>query len=620
MNVIHQGVSFDGYQVERMLGRGGMGVVYEAVQVSLGRRVALKVLRPELADDPEYADRLRREGKLQASIEHPNVLDVYEVGQTPNGLFLAMRLVDGPPLSDLIRGGGLDADRALGLLDQVAGALDAAHAAGLVHRDVKPQNVLVGDGDHAYLADFGLSRQGGSETLTKQALGTVAYLSPELVRGEAPTAASDVYAFAAMAFHCLTGDVPFPRGSDAAVLYSHANDDRPRASEHRPDLPAALDPVFASALAIDPAERPAGAGAIVADIRDALGADAAALGAPGPSRGGGGSRPDRGAAARSGSRRLPIGILAVTALAAAALGIGAASLNGDGESSEVPLPPVPEGAVALGSALGTSTASLGCRGEEDGVGGETSCAIVQSELPDAQLLIPEDGMIVGWTVRGAGGEVALDVIRPRGESTVRVSRSQWESVGNDGPHHFETSLPAEGGDVLGIELAPGATVGVAEVEGAETQRWFEPFGGAYGSPDRGPGTGFDHEVLLRADFVPGGEPEVPERLSGAAAANAPKGKVRERDEVTISKPAATVEVELVEVGDEVALDLLRDGRRIERVVVPDLVPEGQPIDMQTYTYEGEPMSEVDIWWVNPSSGRAIFHFFNVSERHIQFIG
>src|SRR5687767_2022274 len=133
--MVERGASFDGYRVERTLGRGGMGVVYEAVQSSLDRRVALKVLRPELAQDLAFVERFRREGRLQASLEHPHVLDVYEVGESSHGLYLAMRLIQGPTLAEVLRSGELDAERALNLLDQVAGALDAAHAAGLVHRD-----------------------------------------------------------------------------------------------------------------------------------------------------------------------------------------------------------------------------------------------------------------------------------------------------------------------------------------------------------------------------------------------------------------------------------------------------------------------------------------------------
>jgi serine/threonine-protein kinase len=215
--MIEVGQTVDGYRVERLIGRGGMGVVYEAVQTSVNRRVALKVLRAELANDPAFAERFRREARLQASLEHPNVLEVYDVGETDQGLFLAMRLVSGRTLLDLLRDEELDAQRALDLLDQAAGALDAAHEARLIHRDVKPQNVLVDDGDRAFLADFGLTRAGTDTTIASSGpmLGSVAYVAPEIVRGEEPTPASDRYSAAATLFHCLTGEVVFPRGSEA---------------------------------------------------------------------------------------------------------------------------------------------------------------------------------------------------------------------------------------------------------------------------------------------------------------------------------------------------------------------------------------------------------------------
>ena len=630
MVIRDRATSFEGYEVGRTLGRGGMGVVYEAVQASLHRRVALKVLRPELAEDPEFVERFRREARLQASIEHPNVLDVYEVGESAeNGLYLAMRLIDGPTLDDLLRDGRLDAERALRLLDQVAAALDAAHAAGLVHRDIKPQNILVGDDDHAFLADFGLSRAGADPaTSTRPMMGTVAYVAPEVIHGEAPVPASDRYAFAATLFHCLTGDVVFPRGSDAAVLYAHVSDPPPRISERREGLPRGLDRVFESALAKDPDERPASARGLVAAVREELGARAIAdLGAPDREAMGGTAGetlptptgPTRAPAASSarGPRWI---VLVAVAVAAAALGAGVvAALQPEEDPPEVPVPAVPADAQALGSDLGLPDRSLECRGAEPSEG-PTSCAIVQSELAGAQLLVPADGAIVGWTVRGADGELALDVIRPGGEETTRVARSQWESAGNAAPHHFRTRLAVERGDLIGLELGPGAAIGVAEGEGAETERWLEPKGGIYGSPDLEPGTGFDYELLLRADFVPGAGVPSPEQLTGAEAAAAPDGSVRRTLEVEISKPPATVTVEVVEVGGRVAVDLLRGGRRLSRVFIPGLLPGGQPIDVKAYVYEGEEVSEVDLWWVNPNSGRAVFHFLNVSRRQIQFLG
>ena len=199
------------YRLGRVLGRGGMAVVYEATHESVGRTVALKLLGGELAQDAGFVERFRREGQLQATLEHPHVVTVYEAGSWQGGLYLAMQLVPGPTLAALIERGALTVQRTLTLHRQVAEALDAAHAAGLVHRDVKPRNVLVAPGDHAYLADFGITKAGDApaQTATGNLLGTVAYLSPEVIKGERATSASDRYAFAAMLFECLTGTVVF---------------------------------------------------------------------------------------------------------------------------------------------------------------------------------------------------------------------------------------------------------------------------------------------------------------------------------------------------------------------------------------------------------------------------
>ncbi len=251
--------------------------------------------------------------------------------------------------------------------------------------------------------------------------------------------------------------------------------------------------------------------------------------------------------------------------------------------------------------------------------GRTTCSIVQSDAPGAQLVAPADGVITGWAVRGASGEVALDVIRPRGADTVRVGRSQWETAGNGASFHFLTSLPVERGDQIGVELGSGSAIGLRDVEGATTERWLDPVGGAYGKADLGPGSGLDAEVLVRADFVAGETAPEPRSLTGAAAERAPDGEVRDRAVVEISKPPASVRVDLVEVGEDVALDLVRDGRRIQRLVLPGLVPGGQPTSLEPYTYEGSSFSELGVFWVNPSSGRLIYHFLTVSDDEITFI-
>ncbi len=185
-----------GYRIDGTLGEGGMGTVYRATQLSLERVVALKVLTAQLSADPDFRERFRREGLLQAALDHPHIVTVYEAGETDSRLFLAMRMVEGPTLKELILRRQLDDRRALRLLTQVAEALDAAHAKGLIHRDVKPQNVLVGAGDHAYLADFGLTKAHDDAAMTEtgQFVGTIDYISPEQARGARATARSDVYA------------------------------------------------------------------------------------------------------------------------------------------------------------------------------------------------------------------------------------------------------------------------------------------------------------------------------------------------------------------------------------------------------------------------------------------
>jgi hypothetical protein len=273
--VLAPGARIDGYRIEGLLGKGGMGAVHEATQLSLGRRVAFKVIDPALATDPTLRERFRREGPLQAGIDHPHILPVYEAGESGDHLFIAMQLVRGHTLKQLIASGALAPDRAFHILADVAAALDAAHAAGLVHRDVKPQNVLVAAGDHAYLADFGLSKAMGDETLTRsgQFLGSVQYVSPEQVRGEPVSAASDIYSFTAMLFECLTGLLPFPRDGEVGVLWAHLSDPPPQPSEIRPELPRELDRVIERGMAKRPEDRYASAGEVVRDTESAVGSE-----------------------------------------------------------------------------------------------------------------------------------------------------------------------------------------------------------------------------------------------------------------------------------------------------------------------------------------------------------
>jgi predicted Ser/Thr protein kinase len=264
------GTEVDGYRVEAFVAAGGMGAVYRATQLSLQRPVALKLLSEQLGRDRSFRERFRREARLQAHLQHPHIVPVYEAGESPHGLYIAMRFLDGANLDELV--GTISRSAALELLAGVAAALDAAHAAGLVHRDVKPQNILVSDGQ-AYLADFGLTTATGLSSMTAagQFLGTVDYVSPEQIRDEEPDARSDVYSLGAVLYRCLTGSVPFPRATKVAVIYAQLEQLPEPATTRAPELPAALDPVLRRALAKDPGERYASASELIDAARTALG-------------------------------------------------------------------------------------------------------------------------------------------------------------------------------------------------------------------------------------------------------------------------------------------------------------------------------------------------------------
>jgi Protein kinase domain/Domain of unknown function (DUF4440) len=258
---LEPGDEFAGCRIEAVAGRGGMGVVYRATELSLGRPVALKLLAPERAGDRAFRERFQRESRMAAAIDHPNVIPVYAAGESDGLLYLVMRYVGGTDLHALLRAEGrLVPERAADIVAQVAAALDAAHGAGLVHRDVKPANVLLA-GDHAYLSDFGLTRLARSDTqLTEsgQWVGTVEYCAPEHLRGERTDARADVYSLGCVVFAALTGKPPFAHGTVPATMYAHIHEPPPMPSERA--TPREFDRVIARALAKAPEDRYPSAG------------------------------------------------------------------------------------------------------------------------------------------------------------------------------------------------------------------------------------------------------------------------------------------------------------------------------------------------------------------------
>jgi streptogramin lyase len=245
---------FVNHRIEGLAGRGGMGVVYRARDLELDRVVALKVIAPALAEEPDFRARFVAESKAAASIEHPHVIPVYYAGEREGVLFIVMRYVDGPDLRALVRAeGSLDAERAAHIVAQIGDALDAAHAHGLVHRDVKPANVLLGNGDHAYLTDFGLTKRAASTGALSRPgawVGTLGFVAPEQIRGERVDARTDVYALGCVLVHALSGGAPYIRDSDEATLWAHLHAPPPS------DLvPTEFAGIVERALSKDPADR-----------------------------------------------------------------------------------------------------------------------------------------------------------------------------------------------------------------------------------------------------------------------------------------------------------------------------------------------------------------------------
>jgi Protein kinase domain len=314
------GSVFAGYRIESLLDRGGMGVVYKAVDVDLERTVALKIIAPEHTQDATAVARFKAEARLAASLEHPNIVPIHRGGEEDGILYLAMRFVPGTNLRHVIDRGPMGLPRIARIITDVGDALDSAHALGLIHRDVKPANILVSgepEHEHVYLADFGLTKRLGSVgalTRTGSWVGTPDYVAPEQIQGHGVDCRADIYSLGCVLYEMLTGDVAYPKDTDVAKLWAHVADPPPRPSALRPDLVPALDEVVARATAKDPDDRYPTAGDLATAVRravaeqeandereaaaqatelDAQGRPAAVAAAAGPPSGGGGAAPPR---------------------------------------------------------------------------------------------------------------------------------------------------------------------------------------------------------------------------------------------------------------------------------------------------------------------------------------
>jgi tRNA A-37 threonylcarbamoyl transferase component Bud32 len=325
------GTEVGGYRIIEPLGSGATSIVYRAEHVRLGRSAALKLLTPAVGQ-ADFRERFLRESQLAASLDHPSIVPVYDAGEEDDLLYIAMACVEGRDLKTLLaEEGRLPLRRALRIGGQIASALDSAHARGLVHRDVKPANVLVGADDRAFLSDFGVVKELASNgtTRTGSFIGTIEYSAPEQIEGRDVDARTDVYSLACVLYECLTGTPPFHRASEVAVLNAHLHAPPPRLTKAVPELPAALEQVLAKALSKSPLDRYASCGEFLAAAR-------------------------AGASERRVHRRrlaLSVGLLGLAALVGAALALGIHSLvAGDGETptaqtSPPATPPAPSKAA-----------------------------------------------------------------------------------------------------------------------------------------------------------------------------------------------------------------------------------------------------------------------------------
>ena len=445
------GAVLAGYRIEERIGRGGMSVVYRADHIRLKRKVALKLLASELAEDAAFRERFLRESELAASLDHPNVVPIYDAGEADGLLYIAMRYVEGTDLKQLLRReGGLPPERAVGLAAQIASALDAAHERDLVHRDVKPSNVLLtgrAGKEHCYLSDFGLSTSASDRSALadpRQIVGTIDYVAPVQIRGEQVGGSADVYSLACLLYECLTGHVPFGRASDVAVVYAHLEESPPKAG-----LTEELDAVLERGMAKAPEQRWETAGALVAAASAALGQAPAVV--------------DR--ATRAKRRLLPIGAVG----AAAAAAVAAIVLLG-GSGTEIARADSlirinPEGGEAAGAAAldGQPTAVTVCAGN----------VWVTSSGGRVSEVDPKSLSVNRIRVRGTPSDVAdvgdLAAVVSGPPDAVTMIDAQFGRISGSVP------LPSSQSAVIGTAVAYGRDIWVANPDARELDRLDPPY-------------------------------------------------------------------------------------------------------------------------------------------------
>ena len=445
---LEPGATFGGYRVESLIGRGGMGVVYQATDLSLERPVALKLIAPELAEDKHFRERFLREPRLAASLDHPNVIPIYEAGERDGQLYLAMRYVEGEDLKTLLkRERKLSPERAVAILTQVAAALDAAHRRALVHRDVKPANILLDEGGHVYLTDFGITKQlGGESTDTGRVVGTLDYLAPEQIRGDPVDARTDVYSLACVLYQCLGGTAPFHRETEAETMWAHMQEQPAPLRGH-----AALDPVVQKALAKEREERYGSC----ADLMDAA---SGALGVAAPVR--------SAFAPPVLVRRRRAIMIAGVILLAVSLAAGVVALTGGGDDEGAPLG---NGVAALDSDGGVASLTKSASIPGNVAVGEGAVWVLGTRDRTVSRIDPDTKEVVKTFKPGgvpseiAAGEGALWVGNAGSAEELNIMLSVSRIDPGSGRVTRTVKLPGAAEEVLPVAGLPRLAVGAGAV-------------------------------------------------------------------------------------------------------------------------------------------------------------
>ena len=437
---------FGPYTLNWLIGRGGMGEVHNAFDMQHGRYVALKLLSPEVSEDEELCARFRREAQIVATLRHPHVIPVHGFGEIAGRLYLDMRLVEGSDLAAILEAGALPPSRAVDIVEQVAGALEAAHDEGLVHRDVKPSNVLVsrgsGSADFAYLVDFGIARSIDAPTITREDLpaGTLAYMAPERFRGARPAASGDIYALACLLYECLTGRRPFGSATLPDLMYAHLDEPPPKPSASMPNL-AAFDAVIARGLAKDPDLRYRTATDLAVAARGAMteGPDTRRFG-----------RPRRRAVLLGRPSRGTLASLVAVSLVAIAAVVAATTRGGDGSGTTISS--VGENSVGrLDPATGRLTRSIAVdAGPGAIVAGFGAIWSANTNADTVSRIDPDTGSVTRILVDSAPSAITT------GAGSVWVTNGSSGTVTRIDPATDRTRSIAVGTAPEGVAVAAGA--------------------------------------------------------------------------------------------------------------------------------------------------------------------